>query len=74
MSHVTALCDDCFEQFVESLIGLFQSERDEAPLGFDPDRQETARLFLLINDEQRETCIDEDGFLEIGLLSNEGDD
>lgn len=61
MSSGTALCDGCFEQFVESLIGLSHSERDEALLGFDSDRQAMARAFLLTVDEHAETRIDEDG-------------
>lgn len=63
MSSVSLLCDGCFEQFVESLIGLSQSERDEALLGFDSDRQAMARAFLLTVDEHAETRIDEDGLI-----------
>ena len=74
MSSVTALCDDCFERFVESLVGLSQPERDQALLGFDSDRQATARAFLLIADEHGEPSIEEHGLIEIASLSEEGDD
>lgn len=63
MSSVSLQCDDCFERFVESLIGLTQSERDAALLGFDSDRQAMARAFLLTVDEHAETRIDEDGLI-----------